>query len=130
MMGLNPKQERFVAEYLVDLNATQAAIRAGYSPRSAHVHAARLLNNDNIRAAVAEKGKKVAENVDITVEFVLSGIKRVIQMAEDRGELNPALKGYELLGKHLQMFIERNETNLTGELTIRVAREKTAIPTE
>src|SRR5262245_12571738 len=50
---LNPKQARFVAEYLVDLNATQAAIRAGYSPKTAASQAHDLLRKPEIAAAVA-----------------------------------------------------------------------------
>jgi phage terminase small subunit len=54
---LTPKQERFVSEYLVDLNALQAAIRAGYSAKSAEVDGPRLLRNARVAAAV-EAGKK------------------------------------------------------------------------
>lgn len=51
---LTAKQQRFVAEYLVDLNATQAAIRAGYSPKTARQQGARLLTNAVLAAAIAE----------------------------------------------------------------------------
>jgi len=50
---MTPKQDRFVAEYLVDLNATQAALRAGYSPRTAPQQGSRLLKNVDVQAAVA-----------------------------------------------------------------------------
>ena len=50
--GLTPRQARFVKEYLVDLNGTQAAIRAGYSSRTANEQAARLLANISVKAAV------------------------------------------------------------------------------
>lgn len=53
-MSLTAKQTRFVEEYLVDLNSTQAAIRAGYSPRSAEVEGSRLLRNVKVAKAVAE----------------------------------------------------------------------------
>ena len=49
---LTPRQARFVDEYLIDLNATQAAIRAGYSERGAHVPGAELLTNRKVSAAV------------------------------------------------------------------------------
>lgn len=52
--GLTPKQTRFVAEYLVDLNATQAAIRAGYSAKTARQIGQRLLTKVDIAAAVGE----------------------------------------------------------------------------
>ncbi len=50
---LTARQERFVDEYLADLNATQAAIRAGYSARSAHVEGSRLLTNAKVAAAIS-----------------------------------------------------------------------------
>lgn len=52
---LKPKRERFIDEYLIDFNATQAAIRAGYSPRSAKVTGSRLLSDANLQAALATK---------------------------------------------------------------------------
>lgn len=53
-MKLTLKQERFVAEYLIDLNATQAAIHAGYSERTAKQQGSRLLTNADVSAAVEE----------------------------------------------------------------------------
>ena len=50
----SPKHQRFVAEYLKDLNATQAAIRAGYSPKTANRQGSRLLSNADIQAAIAK----------------------------------------------------------------------------
>lgn len=69
--GLTDKQSLFVAEYLVDRNATQAAIRAGYSPKTAEFQASRLLSNVKIRAAVDQGLMSVAERVGITAERVL-----------------------------------------------------------
>ena len=54
--ALAPRQQRFVEEYLLDLNGTQAAIRAGYSARTANEQAARLLANVSVRSAI-ERGK-------------------------------------------------------------------------
>lgn len=70
-MALSLKHQRFVAEYLVDKNATQAAIRAGYSKRTARQQGARLLTNAVIAAAVAEKAEKQVEKLEITAERVL-----------------------------------------------------------
>ncbi len=56
-MSLTPKQARFVEEYLIDLNATQAAIRASYSAKTAEVQGSRLLGNVKVREAV-EAGMK------------------------------------------------------------------------
>jgi phage terminase small subunit len=70
-MPMTPKKEAFVREYLVDLNATQAAIRAGYSVRTANEQAARLLANVSVRAAVDEAMAERAERTEITADKVL-----------------------------------------------------------
>lgn len=66
------KQQRFVEEYLIDLNATQAAIRAGYSPKSANEQGARLLANVSISTAVAialaERSKRTGINADRIIQ--------------------------------------------------------------
>ena len=75
--ALNPKQERFVAEYLVDLNATQAAIRAGYSPKTAGVQAFDLLKKPEIAAALERQRNEHAKNTGLTVERVLTEAMRL-----------------------------------------------------
>lgn len=63
---LTPKQRRFVEEYLVDLNATQAAIRAGYCAKTAESQASRLLRNVKVAAAIHEAAQTRAERTKIT----------------------------------------------------------------
>ena len=60
MKKLTPKQQRFVEEYCVDFNGTQAAIRAGYSKNTATEQASRLLRNVNIQAAIKERLDELA----------------------------------------------------------------------
>lgn len=74
---MTPKQARFVAEYRKDLNATQAAIRAGYSEKTAQEQGARLLSNAMVAAAVAEKTQQQLAKADITAERVLQEIGRL-----------------------------------------------------
>jgi phage terminase small subunit len=68
---LTPKQQRFVEEYLIDLNATQAAIRAGYSDKTACEQGSRLLTNVKVSKAIAEAQKKLSELAEITQDMVL-----------------------------------------------------------
>jgi hypothetical protein len=68
---LNPREARFVDEYLVDLNAKQAAIRAGYAERSAEVTGSRLLSRAKVREAIRAKQVKRSERTEITAEKVL-----------------------------------------------------------
>lgn len=76
-MNLSPKQQRFVAEYLIDLNATQAAIRCGYTPRAAKQQGYRLLTRPAIAAAVAAGKAKQLESCDLSAERVLEEIRRI-----------------------------------------------------
>ena len=138
MANLTPKQQRFVEEYLIDLNATQSAIRAGYSERTAKSIGQENLTKPDIQKAIQEAQNKLTERTEITQDYVLTNIKKVIErcmqqeavLARDgsplliegpEGDLVPlfefketgALKGLELLGKHLGMFKEKIE--LTGK---------------
>ena len=93
-MPLTPKQLRFVAEYLIDQNATQAAIRAGYSPKTANEQGARLLANVSVAAAVAAKQTTQFAKLEITAERVLEEFARIAfadprQLLEDDGTLKP-----------------------------------------
>lgn len=74
---LTPKQERFVAEYLVDLNATQAAIRAGYSVSSASEQGYENLRKPQIQAAVTEARQKQSERIGISSDRALTEIARL-----------------------------------------------------
>ena len=76
-MELTPKQARFVAEYLKDLNATQAAVRTGYSVKSAPSQASRLLTNAKVARAVAEGKAKQLESADISATRILEEMKRI-----------------------------------------------------
>lgn len=76
-MKLTPKQMRFVDEYLVDFNATQAAIRAGYSPKTAAAAAARLLRNVNIQAEIARRQKDLQRRTEVTQDRVVKELARV-----------------------------------------------------
>jgi phage terminase small subunit len=69
------RREAFVREYLVDLNATQAAIRAGYSAKTAYAQGCRLLKDAEIAAAVAEGQDKRAQRVGITADRVLAELE-------------------------------------------------------
>jgi phage terminase small subunit len=75
--GLTPKQERFVQEYLIDLNATQAAIRAGYSKKTANEQGARLLANASVAAAVKEALARRAEKSQMKAEEVLAELAAI-----------------------------------------------------
>ncbi len=76
-MPLNERQARFVAEYLVDLNATQAAVRAGYSARTAYSAGERLLRNVEVAAAIAEAQAARGRRTEATADRVVLELARV-----------------------------------------------------
>lgn len=107
--GMTAKQERFVAEYLIDGNATRAAMASGYSERNAARIGSELLTKPHIRKALDEARARIAAKLELTAEKVLADIERISTKAESAGEFNAALKGKELLGKHLKLFTEKHE---------------------
>lgn len=77
IMALTPKQRRFVEEYLIDLNATQAAIRAGYSAKTAASQGERLLRNVEIQELLTERMKAREKRTEITQDRVLNELAKI-----------------------------------------------------
>lgn len=77
MAKLTPKQQRFVDEYLVDLNATQAAIRAGYTAKFANTNARKLLQNTTIATAIQDGVDKRLSRTEITQDAVLKELAKI-----------------------------------------------------
>lgn len=94
MANLTPKQQRFVKEYLVDLNATQAAIRAGYSAKTAESAGSRLLRNVKVQAAIQQAMADRLKRTEIDADYVLNRLVEIDQMdcidiLTETGELKP-----------------------------------------
>lgn len=137
-MKLTPKQVLFVEEYLVDLNATQAAIRAGYSEKTAGRIGAENIQKPVIQEAIAERMKMRIERTEITQDRVLTDIELIKQDAmrvlEDKDGRSvminhaAALKACELQGRHLQMWndklalMNKDGSPLLQNLTVNLVR--------
>lgn len=106
---LTPMQRLFVAHYLKDPNATQAAKLAGYSEDTARSIGSENLSKPAIAAAIAKGQAKRAKRLEIDADYVLLTIQDTIEECRQDGEHGAALKGCELLGKHLKLFAERIE---------------------
>lgn len=91
MAKLTPKQKRFVAEYLVDLNATQAAIRAGYSPKSAARIAVELLNKTHVQAEIRKAMADREERTGVTQDWVVQELYKIAHA--DRGGIAKVVGG-------------------------------------
>lgn len=79
-MALTDKQEMFCREYLIDLNATQAAIRAGYSEKTSNEQGARLLANVSVQNRISELKAERNDRIDIDANYVLRRLIEIDQM--------------------------------------------------
>lgn len=96
---LTDKQAAFVREYLVDCNATQAAIRAGYPARSAGQQGERLLKKDEIRELVDAAREKLVEKVETDAEWVLRRLKEEANDYSEFATHSGRIRALELVGK-------------------------------
>lgn len=135
MVKLTDKQAAFVRQYLVDLNATQAAIRAGYSERTASRIGPQLLGKTCVREAIEKAQAKRARRVEVTQDYVLSNLVEVVertmqrapvtdrkgeQVTDEEGravwtfDAKGANRALELLGKHLGIFTDKLKAEVSG----------------
>jgi len=136
MRNLTAKQKRFCEEYLIDLNATQAAVRAGYTEKSARVTACKMLTNTNIEQKISELMKERAELTSVNAQWVLNSLKSVADRCmtaepvmvrgehgmEESGEYkfdsSGANRSLELIGKHLKLFTDKiDHTSSDGSMS-------------
>ena len=132
---MTPKQAAFVDEYLIDLNSTQAAIRAGYSAKTAEWIGPQLLGKAHVSAAIAKRMEDRSKRTEITQDRVLTDIELIKQDAMRKAydkngneamiNHTSALKACELQGRHLQMWNDKValtiETTTDEELHARIA---------
>ena len=139
IVALNDKQQRFCDEYLIDLNATQAAIRSGYSKKTAYSQGQRLLKHDEVKAYIearmAEKDKELIADQDEVLKYLTNVLRgksqseivvvenigdftseaRLIQKAPDEKE---RLKAAELLGKRYNLFSDKMKVDVAMPVVI------------
>lgn len=136
--GLTDKQKRFVDEYLIDLNATQAAIRSGYSEKTADRIGPELLGKTCVQDAISKAKAERSERTQVTKDYVVAIIRRQYEInskaypkldfegepiiGEDgkpvmkQVDAAAANKAAEMLAKHVNFFEADNKRELSGGL--------------
>ena len=104
---MNPRQQRFAEEYAANGNGKQAAINAGYAPKTAAAQASRLLTNANIQKFIKTRTTKTSNKLELTQRYVLDGLMGIA--ANDGQAVSARVRAYELLGKHQGMFGDQIE---------------------
>lgn len=145
MNKLTPKQKRFCEEYLIDLNATQAAIRAGYSEKTAQIIGFENLTKPIISKFIKEKQEELSKKASISAEWVLKRLKeisdrcmtaepvmiregpKIVQKTDENGngvwefDSTGAVRATELLGKHIGFF-EKDNVQKGNTITVNVPK--------
>lgn len=114
--ALRPDDREFVREYLIDLNAKQAAIRCAYypSPQSAHKNAWRIMRRGVILKAIAQAMAARAEALGITAQTILSEAFRSYLLAIEARNFTAAARFLEMAGKHVDVQAFRTNIGVSG----------------
>lgn len=107
---MDDRRRRFIEEYLTDLNATQACIRAGYSPHGAKVTGSRLLSDANVKREIDKAMDKRSEELDFTGKDVMRALWLNHKTAFSAGDIGQSTRALELCGKHFANFTDRVST--------------------
>ena len=137
---MNARQKRFCDEYLIDCNATQAAIRAGYSPKTAKVTGAKMLTNANLKAYIDEQLERIhnektadaqevleyltavmrGEHTEQTLQFIGEGVQKIADIDVSAKE---RIKAAELIGKRYGMFKDNVNVDLEPVVIVNDLKE-------
>lgn len=130
-MALTDKQRKFIDEYMIDMNATAAYLRAGYkcTEETARANSSRLLTNANVIAEIEQRQDKLTQESGLTVQWVLNNFKIVAERCmqaeavtdregnptgEYRFDSSGANKALEKIGQHLGMFTDKLKVDVSG----------------
>lgn len=112
MPKLTNQQNRFCSEYLTDINGKQAAIRAGYSPKTAESQASRLLTNVKVKTRIIELQKVLQEKTEVTQEKIINNILKGIAISEGSEPHLVTIKTTNKAGKEESKTVEVFKTDL------------------
>ena len=121
-LGITKKQKSFADEYLKDYNGKQAAIRAGYSEKTAENQASRMLRLVKVAEYLGKRQIEKEKKIGITIEAIIDELREVGFGVVDGEKLkmNDKIKALELLGKHLGMFSESKDKETEVNIMVQV----------
>ena len=119
-MTVTPRQAAFVGEYLIDLNASAAAVRAGYSQRRAQEIGYQLLHKPTVAEAIQKALAERTERVKLDADWVVCRLREEAEFTGEGSSPSARVKALELLGKHLGLFPLRGNLSLSldGQLDV------------
>lgn len=113
-LKLTPLMQRFVDEYLIDLNGTRAMLRAGYSGKRPENAACKLLAKAQVRKALDAARARRQKRTEVTQDYVIAKIQDAVERCEYTRDNDGVFKGAQLLGLHLGMFKQKLEHSGPG----------------
>lgn len=123
LIELTDKQKKFVDEYLCDLNATQAAIRAGYSKKTAGSVGNENLKKPEIQIYLKERQMERQKRTEVTQDMIVQHLAKVAflefdsePIVEGIAKTSDKIRALELLGKHSGMFTDKIQ--MSGEMSV------------
>lgn len=105
------RQKSFVSEYIQSGNATQSAIKAGYSEKTAKEIGSRLLTNEEVQQAISDHQQRASDKADVSLEWWIKKVKAIAETAKSDAT---KVKALDLIGKHLGAYV--NELSVIQKL--------------
>ncbi len=121
---MTPKQQRFAEEYVVDHNATQAAIRAGYSPKTAYSIGHENLKKPEIAAAIAAEQARLRRRNNVTIGSMTEEMRENRDLAVANGQAAAAQQASMGIAKLHGLLIDRAEVKTTNDMTLAQVRAR------
>ena len=109
---ITAQQEQFCLEFIKDLNAVRAAIRAGYGEQHAKKNAWTIIRNPAVAARISELKADQTKRTKIEADDILRRLVRIAEKTEQEGDYQAAIRSLELLGKHQAMWTDKNLTEM------------------
>ena len=121
---MNPKQQRFAEEYVVDHNATQAAKRAGYSPKTAYSQGQRLLKHVEVQTAIAAEQARLRRKTEVSIRSMTEDMRENRDLAVENKQAAAAQQASMGIAKLHGLLIDRAEVKTINDMTLAEVRAR------